>query len=109
MGVTRVDVTPGVDDCNDRLALVVGSVEAHLRSARTMTERAKIGRSVPPVTTELLRLSASHGDDLSRRARGSARFHGSGPGPGWWSCAHRDAGRDGGCGGRTVGQQAQAR
>ena len=51
--VARADVAPGVDDGDDRLAGVVGAVVAHLRDARSVTERTQIGCAEPAVAAEL--------------------------------------------------------
>jgi hypothetical protein len=54
VGVAGVDVAPGVDDRDERLAGVVGTLEAHLRGARTVAERAQVLHPVPAVTAEVL-------------------------------------------------------
>ena len=57
MRVARIDVTPGIDDRDHRLAPVIRGVETHLRGTRTVPERAHVGGAVPPVTAEIFRHS----------------------------------------------------
>jgi hypothetical protein len=62
MRVTRIDVTPRIDDRNHHLAAVVGAVQPHLRGPGPMPDRPQILRAVPTMTTELLRGLASQED-----------------------------------------------
>ena len=54
MRVTGVDVAPGVDDGDDRLAEIVAARIAHLRGARMMPELAQVARAEPAVRAQLL-------------------------------------------------------
>jgi hypothetical protein len=48
----RVDVAPGVDDGDHRLARVVAAVIAHLRGARAVAEGAQVLDAVPAMASE---------------------------------------------------------
>src|SRR5260221_6282112 len=54
--MTGIDVRPGVDDRDHRLAGIAGPVVAHLRGARAMPEGAQVLRAVPAVAAQLFRL-----------------------------------------------------
>ena len=54
MRMAGVDVAPGVDDGDDRLADVVGTRIAHLRGARMMSELAHVVGTEPAVRAELV-------------------------------------------------------
>ncbi len=61
MLVARVDVAPGVDDRDDRLAEIVGARIAHLRGARMMAELPHVVRAIPAMRTEFFGLLAACG------------------------------------------------
>ncbi len=65
--VAGVDVAPGVDDRDHRLAGVVAAVIAHLRGARAVAERAHVLHAVPAVAAQLL-------GRLAPPRRGAVRF-----------------------------------
>src|SRR5262249_59683671 len=52
MRMAGVDVAPGVDDRDHRLARVVAPVVAHLRAARAVIEGLAVGGAVPAVAAE---------------------------------------------------------
>ena len=60
VGVAVVDVRPGIDDRNDRLARVVGAVVAHLRGARAMAEGAQVLDAEPSVRAQFFGLLFLH-------------------------------------------------
>ena len=75
MRMARVDVAPGVDDRDDRLALVVLARVAHLRGARMVAEAAHVGLAEPAMRAELsgcLR-GFMRGDCTGRRAVSAGR------------------------------------
>ena len=51
--VAGIDVAPGVEDRDHRLAGVVRARVAHLRGARTVAERAQVVHAVPAVAAQL--------------------------------------------------------
>ena len=53
MAMAGIDVAPGVDDGDDRLAAIVLASEAHLRRARAVAERAQVLDPVPAVAAQL--------------------------------------------------------
>src|SRR5262245_28159320 len=61
VAVARVDVAPGVDDRDHRLAGVVRPRIAHLRSARPVAERAQVVDAVPAVAAQFLGFLAGFG------------------------------------------------
>jgi hypothetical protein len=58
--MTRIDIAPGIDDSDHRLAPVILSVETHLRCAGPVTERTHVLLSVPTVTSQIFRLPTGH-------------------------------------------------
>ena len=60
MGVAGIDVAPGIDDRDHRLAGIVGAVVAHLRGARPVPERPQVLDPVPAVTAKFLRFLPGH-------------------------------------------------
>ena len=60
VGVAGVDVAPGVDDRDHRLACIIGAVVAHLRRARAMAEGAQIVHPVPAMTAKVFGALAGH-------------------------------------------------
>ncbi len=61
MRVAGIDVRPGIDDADHRLADEVVVVVAHLQRTRAMPERAQVGRAEPAVAAEGLGRLAGHG------------------------------------------------
>ena len=61
--VAGIDVAPGVEDGDDRLAGVVAAVKAHLRGARAVAEGAEILDAVPAMASEFFGLLAGGGID----------------------------------------------
>ena len=61
VGVALVDVGPGIDDPDDRLALPIDRRVAHLHEARTVAERAQVVRREPACTTQGVIGAAGHG------------------------------------------------
>ena len=70
MRMAVVDVRPGIDDRDHRLARVVGAVVAHLRRARAMAERAQVLDAEPAVANEVPRGVFSWRDCIYLRAGG---------------------------------------
>ena len=67
MGVARIDVGPGVDDRDDRLAHEVGVVVAHLAQPRAMAEGAQIAGAEPAMAAQVFgRFAFSHSGGGSR-------------------------------------------
>src|SRR3546814_1283539 len=60
MGVAGVDLGPGVDHRDHRLAGPVSPVVAHLQRARAMTERPEVVGAVPTVAAQILVTLARH-------------------------------------------------
>src|SRR3546814_2786623 len=60
MGVAGVDLGPGVDHRDHRLAGPVGPVVAHLQRARAMAERPEVVGAVPTVAAQILVTLARH-------------------------------------------------
>ena len=60
VAVAGVDIAPGVDDGNHRLARIVAAVVAHLRGTRAMPKRPQILHPVPPVAAQFLRFFSCH-------------------------------------------------
>jgi hypothetical protein len=54
MRVARIDVAPGIDDADHRLAAPIGGVVAELAQARAVAEGTQVGRSEPAMAAELL-------------------------------------------------------
>src|SRR5262249_34559111 len=54
-----VDVAPGVDDADHRLAGPVGLVEAHLAQARAVAERAQVVDAEPAMAAQVFELFAA--------------------------------------------------
>jgi hypothetical protein len=61
MRVAGIDVAPGVDDGDHRLARVVAAVKAHLRGARAVAEGAEILDAIPAMASEFFGLLAGGG------------------------------------------------
>jgi hypothetical protein len=62
MTMTGIDIGPGVDDRDNRLALSVFRLIAGLHDARAVVEAAKIIRRKPARAAELLRRFSTHID-----------------------------------------------
>jgi hypothetical protein len=60
MGVTKIDVAPGVDDGDDRFAGPVLGVEATLPQTRAVAEGAQIADAEPAMAAEVLRTFPGH-------------------------------------------------
>ena len=60
VGVAGIDVAPGVDDGDHRLAGVVAAVVTHLRRARAVAEGAHVLGAVPAVAAQLVRSFLFH-------------------------------------------------
>src|SRR3954466_8574597 len=60
MRMARIDLAPGVDDADHRLALPVIGVLADLAQPRAMAERTHVGNAKPAVAAEILGLLAGH-------------------------------------------------
>src|SRR5579863_167907 len=54
MAVAGVDIAPGVDDADHRLANPVGAVVARLLQARAMAERAQVVFAEPAIAAQVL-------------------------------------------------------
>jgi hypothetical protein len=54
MNVAGIDVAPGVDDGDDRLAHEVVELVAHLQGARAVPERAQVRHAEPAVAAQFL-------------------------------------------------------
>jgi hypothetical protein len=52
MAVARVDVAPGIDDCDDGLARIIRLRAAHGSGTRTVAEGAQIVGAVPAVASQ---------------------------------------------------------
>src|SRR6202040_666684 len=52
VAVASVDIAPGVDDTDDRVAAPVGAVKTELLQPRTVAERAQIVLAEPAVAAE---------------------------------------------------------
>src|SRR5262249_31557177 len=57
VAVAGVDVAPGVDDADHRLAGPVGRVEAHLAPPRAVAERAQVVDAEPAIAAQWLRFA----------------------------------------------------
>ena len=69
-----VDVAPGVDDRDDRLALVIGARIAHLRGPRMVAEAAHVALAEPAMRTEIVGLAArGHERESGFAWRGAGR------------------------------------
>ena len=60
MRVARIDLAPGVDDADHRLALPIVGVVADLAQPRAVAERAHVGNAEPAVAAEVFGLLAGH-------------------------------------------------
>src|SRR3954466_10840147 len=60
MGVARVDVAPGIDDRDHRLAGIVGAVIAQRGGARPLSHRPQILYAVPAVAAKVLWFLLGH-------------------------------------------------
>ena len=69
MGVALIDLAPGVDDRDHRLAGVVLAAVAHLQGARAVTEGAQILGTVPAMAAQLFRGFSGHGGRQRRLDR----------------------------------------
>ena len=54
MRVARVDIAPGIDDADDRLAGPIGCVVAHAAHARAVSERAHVVDTEPTMAAQIL-------------------------------------------------------
>src|SRR5690606_11530728 len=54
VAVAGIDVAPGIDDGDHRIARIVGAVIAHLRGARAVAERTQVLDAVPAVAAQIL-------------------------------------------------------
>ena len=70
MRVAGIDVAPGVDDADDRLAAPVGRVVARPAQPRAVTERTHVVDAEPAIAAQILRTFAvGHGPYVGRRER----------------------------------------
>ncbi len=60
MRVAGVEIAPGIDDADDRLAFPVGLVVAELAQPRAMTERTQIADTEPAMAAEVFRSFLAH-------------------------------------------------
>jgi hypothetical protein len=100
MGVAGVDLAPGIDDADHRLAVPVGGVEADLAQPRAVPEGAQIGNAEPAMAAQVLRgfPLLAHGRSfrvataavVSRPSSGSTRTKPTSV-PRFWDVQWRDA------------------
>ena len=60
MRMAGVEIAPGIDDADDRLAFPVGLVVAELPQPRAVTERTQIADTEPAVAAEIFRPFLAH-------------------------------------------------
>src|SRR5690606_3663614 len=82
MAMAGVDVAPGVDDGDDRLAGIVGAVIPHLRGARPVAERTQVFDPIPAMAAQIfgafaLRVVSHVGAESFDRSYGWAAGAGS--------------------------------
>src|SRR5512139_52182 len=53
MRVAEIDIAPGIDDADDRLAAEVGGIETALPQARAMPEGAQVVDAKPPMAAQV--------------------------------------------------------
>src|SRR5262249_5851079 len=58
MRVAEIDVTPGIDDPDDRLAGPIGGIKTALAEPRAMSEGAQVADAEPAMAAQLLRAFA---------------------------------------------------
>src|SRR3954447_23871778 len=75
MRMARIDLAPGIDDADHRLALPVIGVVADLAQPRAMAERTHVGNAEPAVATEVFGLFASGHCFLVNANRRRLRTH----------------------------------